>query len=228
MYSEKTHMALSVRRTKGTYGDFGTLATKLSEQARLVNELTTNRAEYEAESNKRIGEAFNRIRDAAIADRARDEASEKIDKGGDLSGEDFCSTGLGCEDRARLVAAAIAKQTSETADRCVAFAKKFVKKTKPESKPAGAVPAAPAGSTDVWEPLATFTKSQQWAPKTPVGQWNCDWQKGWKQVVLAVRRRVALVVPDQTGWTDAKVAELQKFATDACADTSQKCVECTK
>lgn len=217
VYSEKSHIAISVRRTEGSYGDFDTLATELSSHAIKVNELTTNRAEFEERSNATLKKAFDAIRDAAVAEKAKNDASKRIAKGGDVSGENFCATGLDCTERGKLVDAAVEKQRRETLDTIVEYAVAFLKEAKTDEE-----------KQTVFTKLLPFVKDHKWAaPKTGVEAWNCQWQAAWKRVISDAKSRVQILAPTATVWKPEEESDLQKLGTTAC-ENPKGCTDCPK
>jgi hypothetical protein len=209
IYAEKSHVVLRVARTAGSFGDFKTLVTRMSEQAQAINDLTTNRAEWEKMSADKQRALLDVIKSQAVARAASSKATSAAAEGTDLSSNDFCDTGLSCSERGDLVDQAIEAQVRRTVGLYVGFAKKWVADAKETAKNGGAA----YDPTQLMPAVQKFAASNGWnpAPGTGVSDWDCRWVKAWKRVQQQAQEQIDTKIESTAG-----ELTLQDFGQGSC------------
>nr|WP_281722464.1 Calx-beta domain-containing protein [Nitrosomonas nitrosa] len=170
LYSEKTHMIVGIRKSKGTLGTFDELRELFTEHAILINEVTTTSSEANKISNARVEAAFESARQAIIFERTKREIRDEAKHGvvDPLTDIPDINTISNNRDKTTLKKFAIQENVHQAKATILNYAKS-IKQNKTKG--------------DFFVAIVEFIEQVkvQWEPKFP-GE-NNEWINAWKQVV---------------------------------------------
>ena len=170
LFTEKTHMVISIQKTKGSLGTFDELQNSFSPHAELINEVTASSSEARSISSKRIDQAFESIKSALRFERAKRAIREDAQKG-IVKTPEFADTD-GLEDQETLLKMSVDANVRHTVKMILNYAK--------QDKD------SPALFSDTVQ-YVKHIRTSSWQTLQPGAQKYELWQDGWKRVLTDSR-----------------------------------------
>lgn len=174
MYSEKTHIAVSIQKTKGTLGTFSELVGIFSEHAAAIGQVSTSSSAARQLQLGAITSAFDNAKLAVLYERAKHQLRDNAKKGlATVIDEDYWKANgldaLPLSDKRALVQLTIAAQGAYAATLYKAYAReKFGHATTDEAKIAA------------FKDLVAYIQARQRKHEYPQEyqeMWNREWQR---------------------------------------------------